>query len=139
MLEFHVTRRGGAVIGLWISLICGILCFLLRYLSAAWAVIIFIVCAALALTVGTAHFASCSVRCGKHHITVRSGILFCRTQRLPLKYISGCIILRSPLQRLTSTCILVLTTSGTLSVIWGAPLAGAEKLSAHLTYERGDL
>ena len=139
MLEFHVTRRGAAVIGLWITLICGILCFVLRYLLAAWSFIIFAVCAAVALTLGTAHFASCSVRCAEHHITVRSGILFCRTQRLPLKYISGCIILHSPLQRLTSTCVLILTTSGRMSFIWDAALAGAEKLSAHLTYERGVL
>lgn len=139
MLEFRVSRRGAAVIGLWITLICGILCFVLRYLLGVWAIIIFLVCGALALTIGTAHFAACSLRCGAHHITVRSGILLCRTQRMPLKYISGCVILRSPLQRLTSTCVLILTTSGTLFFVWGAPLGDAERLSAHITYERGAL
>ena len=131
VLSFAATRRGAAVVGLW-SFAASVLCALLLrgfgwLPGACWLL------AALSLTALPAYLSSAQVRCGAHHLTLRRGRILLTVQRMPLRFIAGCTIWATPLQRMTGTCVLVVHTSGAMSVIPGVRRSDAERLTAHLS------
>ena len=138
-MEFSVSRRGAAVISLWFVLVGAAvsLPFWKNYFVNTF--LFFFAYSALCLCLLTLHFASCTVRVGAHHITVRRGVLFLRTRRLPLRFVAGCHVLRSPLQRLTGTCCISLYAAGSFTFVAGAPFAKAEQLATLLTQGRHTL
>lgn len=140
-MEYQVSRRGAAVVSVQLTALAGLVCWVLgaSFEAGVLALGLFFVCAAVLLTLGTAHLASCRVRCGQHHLTVRRGLLFLSTRRLPLRFVTGCHVLRTPLSRLAGTCTLVLLSSGCLTLLPGLSEGDAQRLSAFLSYERGAL
>lgn len=131
-MEFCVSRKGAAVVSLWFAAagaVVSIPFWRAFWLETLGALIVYWI---LCLWLLTVRLASCKVRAGAHHLTVRRGVLFLTTRRLPLRWIAGCHILRTPLQRHTGTCLLVLYASGSITVVAGAPYAKAEQLSALL-------
>ncbi|MEF9970094.1 MAG: PH domain-containing protein [Ruthenibacterium sp.] len=136
-MEFAVSRRGGAVIGLWAVLLCALVCAPFWHSAFLPTLAVFLGGSMLLFLMAAVHFSACKVRCGAHHLTMRRGILYTVTRRIPLRFITGCQILRSPLQRLTGTCILLLFASGSTTLIAGANFADAERLSAFLAHGRG--
>ncbi|MEG0911265.1 MAG: PH domain-containing protein [Ruthenibacterium sp.] len=136
-MEFAVSRRGGAVIGLWAILLCALVCVPFWGSAFLPTLAVFILGGMFLFLVATVHFSTCHVRCGAHHLTMRRGILYTVTRRVPLRFVTGCQILRSPLQRLTGTCILLLFASGSTTLVAGADFADAERLSAFLAHGKG--
>lgn len=78
--------------------------------------------------------ASCCVRVGGNHLTLRRGLLFPVTRRIPLRFLAGCHIVQTPLQRMTGTCLFFLYSSGCTTLVPGMRKADAERLSAKLTH-----
>lgn len=133
-MEFAVSRRGSAVIGLWAIVLCALLCAPFWHSAFLPTLAVFCIGGALLFLLTAVHFSTCKVRCGVHHLTMRRGILYTVTRRVPLRFITGCQILRSPLQRITGTCLLLLFASGSTTLIAGANFADAQRLSAFLAY-----
>ena len=78
--------------------------------------------------------ASSCVRVGGNHLTLRRGLLFPVTRRIPLRFLAGCHIVQTPLQRMTGTCLFFLYSSGCTTLVPGMRKADAECLSAKLTH-----
>ena len=133
-MEFQVTRSGAALIGFWAAL-AGILVslpfWMLNLLAALlWTAVWVLFC----MCVLVPRWASCRVRVGGNHLTVRRGLLFLSTKRMPLRFITGCHIVQTPLGRRRGGCVLVLLASGTSTVIPGIRRADAEQLAARLSH-----
>lgn len=71
-----------------------------------------------------------AVACG----VLRRGLLFPVTRRIPLRFLAGCHIVQTPLQRMTGTCLFFLYSSGCTTLVPGMRKADAECLSAKLTH-----
>ncbi len=133
-MEFSVDRRGAAIVSSWFAAAGILIC--LPFLSlfvipplAALAIWLFLCFGVLA-----PRLASGTIRVGGNHLTIRRGLFFPLTRRIPLRFLSGCHILQSPLQRMTGTCIFILYSSGCTTVAAGLRKADAELLSAKLTH-----
>lgn len=133
-MQFRVTRRGAAIVSAWAAGAGAVL------LSAFWrggAGMLVLCCAAWG---GVCFFAlapwlaSCGVRVGGNHLTVRQGLLFLSTKRLPLRFVTGCRIFQTPLCRAAGVCVLLLFSSGTVTLVPGARLADAEALAARVSH-----
>ncbi len=131
VMNFTATRRGAAIVGLWAF---GASC-LMAYLLAgfAWLPGLMWLCAALSVTALPAYLASAQLRCGAHHLTLRRGRVLSTVRRMPLRFITGCSIWATPLQRMTGTCVLVVHTSGVTTLVPGVRRSDAERLAAHLS------
>lgn len=68
--------------------------------------------------------ASSCVRVGGNHLTLRRGLLFPVTRRIPLRFLAGCHIVQTPLQRMTGTCLFFLYSSGCTTLVPGMRKAG---------------
>lgn len=132
-MEFSVSRRGAAVVCLWFVLLGAVVCLPFWRMAFPTTLLCLMAYTLLCFCLLAPHFASCRIRVGAHHLTVRRGILFVSTWRLPLRFITGCYVLRTPLQRLTGTCCLVLFASGSFTVLPGVRFCDAETLTAQLT------
>ena len=55
-------------------------------------------------------------------------------RRIPLRFLAGCHIVQTPLQRMTGTCLFFLYSSGCTTLVPGMRKADAECLSAKLTH-----
>lgn len=136
-MEFFVSRRSAAVVGLWLTLV-GVIAatpFWKHYFFTTLCTLAVYVCAVLLVCV--MHFSTYRVRVGKHHLTLRGGLLFRFTKRMPLRFISGCYLLSTPLQRRLKVCVLILYSSAGITCIPGAPLTPAQALCALLTQGDG--
>lgn len=89
---------------------------------------------AVAYGVLAPRLASSCVRVGGNHLTLRRGLLFPVTRRIPLRFLAGCHIVQTPLQRMTGTCLFFLYSSGCTTLVPGMRKADAECLSAKLTH-----
>lgn len=133
-MEFRVSRRGAAVIGVWCMVPGLAVCvpfWRTAFAGTFWFAVLWI---AVCLAVVIPRCASCAVRVGGNHLTVRRGLLFLSTRRLPLRFITGCQILQTPLGRAAGVCMLALYASGTITLLPGIRRADAEALSARLTH-----
>lgn len=133
-MEFTVPRRGAAVVGGWCAALGGAACLPFwgrRFVPTLAALALWL---ALSFGVLAPRLASCVVRVGGRHLTLRRGLLFPVTRRIPLHFITGCQILQTPLQRLSGTCVLILYASGCTTLAPGLRRADAEALSARLTH-----
>lgn len=133
-MDFRVTRRGAAIVSAWLAGAGSLL------LAAFWrggAGMLVLCCTALSAVCFFAvapRLASCSVRVGGNHLTVRQGLLFLSTKRLPLRFVTGCRIFQTPLCRAAGVCVLLLFSSGTVTLVAGARLADAEALAARISH-----
>ena len=133
-MEFRVTRSGAALIGFWVILAGAVVSIPFWSLNAVAALFWLAVWCVVCLCVLVPRWASCRVRVGGNHLTVRRGLLFRGTKRMPLRFISGCHILQTPVGRRMGGCVLVLIASGTFTVIPGIRRADAEQLAAKLSH-----
>ena len=72
------------------------------------------------------------IRVDEHRLVIRAGRVFFFKQHIPLRFITGCTVLRTPLGRLTHTGVLVLSFSGGVCVVCGLSLRDAALLSRRL-------
>ena len=130
VMTLRATRRGAAIVGLWSLAVSLAAAYLLRglvYLPLlAW------LAAALSVTAVPEYFSSVHVRVGAHHLTMRRGRVLTTVRRVPLRFVAGCSIWASPLQRMTGTCILLIHTSGSTTFLPGIRRSDAEQLAAYL-------
>lgn len=68
----------------------------------------------------------------EHRLVLRAGHMFFFKQHIPLRFITGCTVLRTPLGRLTHTGVVVLSFSGGVCVVCGLSLHDAALLSRRL-------
>lgn len=132
-MEFSVSRRGAAVVSAWFVLAGALVSLPFWRLFFQTTLLCLMAWALLCFALLIPHFSACTLRVGAHHLTLRRGILFLITRRVPLRFVTGCFLLRTPLQRLTGTCCLLLFTSGSILLVAGAGVAEAEALCARLT------
>lgn len=135
VMTLAATRRGSAVVGLWGFAACCAAAALVQgfaFLPAlAW------LCAALSVTALPAYLSSARLRCGEHHLTLRRGRVLLTIRRIPLRFVAGCTIWATPMQRMTGTCVLVVHTSGSMTLVPGVRRAEAERLAARLSQGGG--
>lgn len=132
-MTIRVTRGAAALISTWL-VAAGFLVSLLFW--RRWflqTLLAFLAWSAVSMVLCTLYVASFRVFVGRHHISVRHGLFFLFTHRVPCRFVTGCHIWSSPLQRRMGSCILVLVSSGSTLLIPGAPLADAQALAARLT------
>lgn len=133
-MEFSVDRRGAAIVSGWCAA-AGILVCLPFLWSFPVSPLIFLgLWLLLCFGVLAPRIASATVRVGGNHLTLRRGLFFPITRRIPLRFLSGCHIMQSPLQRMTGTCVFILYSSGCTTFIPGMRKADAELLSEKLTH-----
>ncbi len=133
-MEYAVPRRGAAIVSAWFAALGALVS--LPFWRGAFAPTLAALLVWFFLCFGAlaARLASCVLRVGAHHLTLRRGLLFPVTRRVPLRFITGSAILQTPLQRLTGTCLFVLYAGGCTTVMAGARRADAEALCARLNY-----
>lgn len=133
-LSFHTSRVGAALAGAWVSLAGAAALFFLLPLPGAGRFLAALGWCAICMGWLAPRLASCYVRAGGNHLTVRTGSLFPCTKRLPLRFIAGSRVIQSPLGRATGVCVMVLYGSGTWTVLAGIRKADAEALAARLSH-----
>ncbi|MEF9864821.1 MAG: PH domain-containing protein [Oscillospiraceae bacterium] len=74
----------------------------------------------------------------KTEISITKGFFLPTAFRVPLRFISACHIIQTPLQRIIGSCYCVLITSGTFAVIAGLSAKDANAMYA-LIRERQEL
>lgn len=136
-MEYTVPRRGAAVVSLWFAALGALLLLLFLNVSVPALLAALLVWFALCFGALSARLASCVLRVGAHHFTVRRGLLFPVTRRVPLHFLTGCHIVQTPLQRMTGTCVMILYASGCTTVLPGARRADAEALCARYLHGGG--
>ncbi len=132
-MEYTVPRRGAAVVSAWPAGLGAVLSLPFWKNNAAFTLPALLLWAAVCFGILAPRLSSCVLRVGGHHLTLRRGLLFPVTRRIPLRFVTGCHILQSPLQRMTGTCVLALYSSGVTTVAPGLRRADAEALAALLT------
>ena len=133
-MEFSVPRHGAAIVSGWCAALGAMLClpFWKNFFTPTLAV--FLLWLAACFGVLAPRLASSCVRVGGNHLTLRRGLLFPVTRRIPLRFLAGCHIVQTPLQRMTGTCLFFLYSSGCTTLVPGMRKADAECLSAKLTH-----
>ena len=126
-MEFSVPRHGAAIVSGWCAALGAMLClpFWKNFFTPTLAV--FLLWLAACFGVLAPRLASSCVRVGGNHLTLRRGLLFPVTRRIPLRFLAGCHIVQTPLQRMTGTCLF-------FTLVPGMRKADAECLSAKLTH-----
>ena len=129
-MEFHATRRGCAIAATWLALAGGAVILLLAGVRP----LLFLLWLAVCYGVAAPHLSSCRVRIGGNHLTIRRGLVFFSTKRIPLRFVTGCWLLRSPLCRATNTCLMIIFSSGSVSLVPGVRIADAERLAERVSH-----
>lgn len=131
-MEYRVTRRGAAVIGVHLISVGLLLLFIVRNLFR-FTIIAAVFWLLFCLIGLIPHLSSCKLHIYENHLTVRTGILFVTTKRIPLRFVTGCHIVQTPLQHANATCSLFLLTSGSVTVILGMRRKDADILTTTLS------
>ena len=120
-MEFSVPRHGAAIVSGWCAALGAMLClpFWKNFFTPTLAV--FLLWLAACFGVLAPRLASSCVRVGGTHLTLRRGLLFPVTRRIPLRFLAG-------------TCLFFLYSSGCTTLVPGMRKADAECLSAKLTH-----
>ena len=132
--SFRATRAGAALVCGWLALAGAAVLFFLLPLPVGTRMLAALFWCVLCFGLLAPRLASCRVRVGGNHLTVRVGALFLPTKRIPLRFITGCRILQTPLGRMGGVCLLVLFGAGTWTLIPGVRAADAEALAARLSH-----
>ena len=134
-MAFHATRRGAAIVGLWLVLAGALAAFLFSpggwasALVAVWAVAVF---------VGLVpRLASAKLYIGRHHVSARWGLLVPSVRRFPRRFVTGCHILETPLCRLAGVCVLMFSNSGAFLILPGFEAKDAQQAARLLSLEEG--
>lgn len=127
-MEVQATWRGCAIVSLWVAVL-GALVFT-AFLGPRLLVIL--AWTALSFLLLTPSLRTFRVHVDERRLTVRAGRVFFLKQHIPLRFITGCTVLRTPLGRLTRTGVFVLSFSGGVCVVCGLSLRDAAALSRHL-------
>lgn len=133
-MEFSVDRKGALLVSGWFAAAGIVLCLPFLSLFSVSPLIVLAVWLFLCFAVLAPRLISAVIRVGGNHLTVRKGVFFPVTRRIPLRFLSGCHILQSPLQRMTGTCLFILYSSGCTTVLAGLRKEDAELLSEKLSY-----
>lgn len=84
---------------------------LLALLGVSWWPLVVCYCAVCFLGLAP-RLASCRVQVHESHLAIHKGVMFRSGMRLPLRFLSGCRVLRSPLGRMAGGCTMLLSYSG---------------------------
>ncbi|MBD5101731.1 MAG: PH domain-containing protein [Subdoligranulum sp.] len=133
-MEYTVPRRGAAVVSAWFALLGALLSLPFWKNFFVSTLMTLLLWTAVCFGILAPRLSSCVLRVGGHHLTLRRGLLFPVTRRVPLRFLTGCHIVQSPLQRMTGTCVLLLYSSGVTTIAPGVRRADAEALAALLTH-----
>lgn len=133
-MNFGATRKGAALVAGWAAGLGALALFFLLPLPGGTRVLIALGWAAVCLGWLSPRLASCRVRVGGNHLTVRTGALFPVTKRIPLRFVTGTRLVYTPLGRAAGVCVLLLYGSGTCTVLAGVRRADAEALAARLSH-----
>ncbi len=133
-MEYTVPRRGAAVVSAWLAGLGALLVWLFWRDDFAFALPVLVFWTAVCFGIVSPRLSSYVLRVGGHHLSLRRGLLFPVTRRVPLRFVTGCHMVQSPLQRMTGTCVFLLYSSGVTTVVPGMRRADAEALAAMLTY-----
>lgn len=125
-MAFHATRRGAAIVGLWLVLAGALAAFLLS--PGGWAPVFGGLVPRLA---------SARLYIGRHHVSARWGLLFPSVRRFPRRFVTGCHILETPLCRLAGVCVLMFSNSGAFLILPGFEAKDAQQAARLLSLEEG--
>ena len=127
-MEIQATWRGCAVASAWAAALGALVFTALLGPNA----LVLIGWTALSFLLLTPFFRSFRIRVDEHRLVIRAGRVFFFKQHIPLRFITGCTVLCTPLGRLTHTGVLVLSFSGGVCVVCGLSLRDAALLSRRL-------
>ena len=117
-MTFHATRRGAAIVGLWLVLAGALAVFLFG--PGGWVSALLLAAWAAAVYGGfVPRLASAKLYVGRHHVSARWGMLFPSVRRFPRRFVTGCHILETPLCRLTGVCVPTCSSSGAFLILPG--------------------
>ena len=125
-MAFHATRRGAAIVGLWLVRAGALAAFLLS--PGGWAAVFGGLVPRLA---------SARLYIGRHHVSARWGLLFPSVRRFPRRFVTGCHILETPLCRLAGVCVLMFSNSGAFLILPGFEAKDAQQAARLLSLEEG--
>lgn len=134
-MTFHATRRGAAIVGLWLVLAGALAAFL--FSPGGWAPVLLAVWAAAVFGGLVPRLASARLYIGRHHVSARWGLLFPSVRRFPRRFVTGCHILETPLCRLTGVCVLMFSSSGAFLILPGFESKDAQHVARLLALGEG--
>ena len=134
-MAFHATRRGAAIVGLWLVLAGALAAFLLS--PGGWAPVLLAVWAAAVFGGLVPRLASARLYIGRHHVSARWGLLFPSVRRFPRRFVTGCHILETPLCRLAGVCVLMFSNSGAFLILPGFEAKDAQQAARLMSLEEG--
>lgn len=134
-MTFHATRRGAAIVGLWLVLAGALAAFL--FSPGGWAPVLLAVWAAAVFGGLVPRLASARLYIGRHHVSAHWGLLFPSVRRFPRRFVTGCHILETPLCRLAGVCVLMFSSSGAFLILPGFEAKDAQQAARLLSLEEG--
>ena len=132
-MEFSVPRHGAAIVSGWCAALGAMLCLPFGKISLRrrWR---YFCCGCGVLRRAGAAAGFVLRACGRQPSDASARPAFPVTRRIPLRFLAGCHIVQTPLQRMTGTCLFFLYSSGCTTLVPGMRKADAECLSAKLTH-----
>lgn len=112
------TKRGAALLAAWVFIGCGLIAFFLPFGSALLRLAVSFAAALLSFPFFFLRLSSARFTVKEKEFCVARGVLFLRKKRLPIRYLTGLSIFRTPLQRVFGLCTLTLYASGSSIVLF---------------------
>ncbi len=128
-MNIRVSRQNAAIISLWFIALGFIFSLIvLFFFNAIYALVFFAFFSLFSMLFGTVYFSSFKLFIGKTHVSLRHGRLLKFTHRMPRRFVTGCHIISSVLQRQKNICILIILCSSGFYIVPGITLNCAQKV-----------
>ncbi len=129
-MNVNITRQSAAAVTLWLLVPGAILSFATSlFFTNIYGFIFFALWSVVFVPFCMAYFSTFKLCIGKTHVSLRHGIFFKFTHRMPRAFITGCHIITSPLQRSKNVCILIILCASGFYVVPGISVGNAEKVA----------
>ncbi len=118
-MQFTVKNKGALIISMELALLCavvsGIVAILFFWLGILLGAVCLLACILLYFRMHRAR-----VCISETELTLHKGVFFPLILRIPVRFLTACHILQTPLQRAFGVCVCVLISSGTFALLLGA-------------------
>ena len=115
-MKLYVHKKDCLLFCLFIAFIGSAFFYLLFKQNAFFLILLFFL---LCFCVLAPHMLSCSFSLQERQVILQKGLIIRIMQRIPISYLSGYRIIRTPIDFISNTCILWLSFSGGMCLIVG--------------------
>ena len=129
---FKPMKNSGIVPAVWVSVLVLIVLLFIPFSGFFLPFTIWLGVFVVAILVFKVHVATIKIHLKPREIHISRGFIFLSNKKIQTKYITAFSIMQSPLQRVLKQCVIVIYTSGSVSVVCGVAIKDANELYAKL-------